>query len=479
MGQLGNNFIITAIANFIGVPYDQILLVIAIGSAIPLGLINHKIKNPQMRLWYGFISGFFLQYTLYGSGIVHTFIASLFTYFFIQNFGRKYSPFWVLFFTFAHLTSMHLYRMIVKYGEWSADDPTSIYMMSICKYSSMAFSYEDGGKDDKDLKNSHWRQYKVKEKPTLLETLSFAFFYPSSVIGPSFEFKDFYNFIYFKDCYAHIPTTLTMLYGGYYLLFSILMMGFYGGFGPRYPLAYVGTVEYGTKSLLYRFMYLNFAMALHRAKFYSGWLLSYTGFIFSGIAYTETPRDKNEPTVLTEINGPMIKSFSKGKYGSITDCEFGINPKTKIISWNNTVHLWLKYNLFLRMINIDHPLFKNNFTLASLMTFMISAFWHGFYPTYYIFFFLFFIYQTANEKFDKMGFYTWCRTGNFLKRIPVGIFSQFMVNALGAIIFNLKWKLFIQFMKNVYCSPIIIVFSLYGFSKIVKNPKKEVEKKKV
>ena len=475
---MGENFIISAIANFIGVPYDQILLVLTIGSAIPLGILNHKIKNPKMRLWYGLITGLILQYGLYGMGIIHTFIASLFTYFFIQYFGRKYSAFWVLIFTFAHLTTMHLYRMIYMYGQWSADDPTSIYMMSICKYSSMAFSYEDGAKEDKDLKNSHWKQYKLKEKPTLLETLSFAFFYPSAVIGPSFEFRDFYNFIYFKDCYANLPIKLTMIYGAYYGLLSVLMMAFYGGFSPRYPLSYVGSVEYGTKSLLYRFMYLNFSMALHRAKFYSGWLLSYTGFIFSGIAYTETPRDKSEPNVLTEINGPVVKSFIKGKYGDIIDCEFGINPKTKITSWNNTVHLWLKYNVFLRMININHPMCLNNFGLASLMTFMLSAFWHGFYPTYYIFFFIFFIYQTANEKFDKLGFYVWCRTGSFLKRIPIGIFSQFMVNALGAIIFNLQWELFIQFMKNVYWSPIIIVLILYAFSKTIKFPKKKTDKHK-
>lgn len=43
--------------------------------------------------------------------------------------------------------------MIYKYGQWNADDNTIIVMMSICKYSSMAFSYEDGAKDDKDIKN--------------------------------------------------------------------------------------------------------------------------------------------------------------------------------------------------------------------------------------------------------------------------------------------------------------------------------------
>lgn len=104
---MGDNFIIKPIANFIGVPYDQILLVLNIGAAIPLGLLNHKIKNPSVRLWYRLLTGLILQYGLYGLGIIHTCISSLFTYFFIQFCGRKLSAFWVLIFTFAHLTSLH------------------------------------------------------------------------------------------------------------------------------------------------------------------------------------------------------------------------------------------------------------------------------------------------------------------------------------------------------------------------------------
>lgn len=30
--------------------------------------------------------------------------------------------------------------------------------MTLCRYSSFAFSYEDGEKDDKDIKYNHWKQ---------------------------------------------------------------------------------------------------------------------------------------------------------------------------------------------------------------------------------------------------------------------------------------------------------------------------------
>ena len=109
---------------------------------------------------------------------------------------------------------------------------------------------------------------------------------------------------------------------------------------------------------------------------------------------------------------------------------------------------------------------------------MMSAFWHGFYPTYYVFFFLFFLLQNANEYFDKLGLYTYIRSGSYIKRIPMWLFSQFMVNSLGAIIFNLEWGLFIQFMKNIKCVPIFIILVLCVYTKVMSGRMKKKEIKK-
>ena len=56
----------------------------------------------------------------------------------------------------THLSAVHIYRMINDYGGWEIDI-TAILMMSICKFSSLAFSYEDGMKKDEDFKNSFHR----------------------------------------------------------------------------------------------------------------------------------------------------------------------------------------------------------------------------------------------------------------------------------------------------------------------------------
>jgi hypothetical protein len=94
---------------------------------------------------------------MYGIDIIHLVIDSVFTYFFITYFGRKKSAFWVLIFTLAHISYVHIERMIYDYGGWSMDI-SGIYMMSLVKFSAFAFSYEDGSKADSDIKNDYMKE---------------------------------------------------------------------------------------------------------------------------------------------------------------------------------------------------------------------------------------------------------------------------------------------------------------------------------
>jgi hypothetical protein len=89
--------------------------------------------------------------------MIHIILASVLTYLFMKFFGRKLSAFWVLSLTVAHLSYLHISRMINDFGGWSLD-VTTIYMMSICKFSALAFSYEDGEKDDRDFKSKYHKE---------------------------------------------------------------------------------------------------------------------------------------------------------------------------------------------------------------------------------------------------------------------------------------------------------------------------------
>ena len=47
--------------------------------------------------------------------------------------------------------------MFSQYAKWSLGIDM-LYMMSICKFSSIAFNYEDGGKGEKEIKSSYHRE---------------------------------------------------------------------------------------------------------------------------------------------------------------------------------------------------------------------------------------------------------------------------------------------------------------------------------
>ena len=449
----------------IGAPGNQIALILTMICVIPFSFLNYFIHGKKKRLYYSLILGFFFQYSIYKLNTIHIFISAIFTYFFIKYYGRKYSGYYVFISSLIYLSVLHIKRMFREDQSWKIDDPTTIYMMSICKYSSLTFSYEDGAKKEEELKNDHHKEYRVIEQPSLLEVLSFVYFYPTSIIGPSLEFKDFINFINETDCYSRLNENIFYIIstGFFYFLGSFGCMAFYTIIANKLPVSRVVEEDFGKHNLFYVLAYIYFGIPGVRARYYSGWLLSYSTVIFTGIAYTEK-KDKK--------TGEKVKSLEKGTYGSIVTCEWAINPKYSMIDWNNTIHLWLKYNVYTRVINIKRKPFENNWTLSSFLTFISSAVWHGYYLTYYLTFILLFFYQSASYVFDKVGVYDWIIRTKFL--IPLAsILNGLAFETIGIFFFNLKWDKAIIGAKNMRYFPIVYIMGLYIISKAIKIPKKE------
>ena len=457
------------ISDLIKVPVEQITLILTILFVFPFFLINYYIKGYYPRLLYSLILGILFQYSIYGTGTIHILLSTIGTYLFIQFYGRKLSAFYVMIGTIFYLSFLHVKRMIYDYGGWTIDDVTTIYMMTICKFSSLAFSYEDGGKPLSELKNAHHREYRLENKPSFLEVISFVYFYPTSIIGPSIEFKDFINFIKEEDCYANLKENKNLIIKTSikYLLFSFITMFIYAFIGPYIPIRIMGEPEFGNYNMLYKIVYLYFVFPCIRAKYYSGWLISYSTLILNGIAYTET---KNK-------EGNIVKSFDKGDYGSIISSEFEPNAKYKLIYWNKTIHLWLKYNIYTRTINIKRKPFENNFQLASLLTFIGSAIWHGYYPTYYFTFLMLYFIQFGNDALDKTGFYEDKVEKSIILTIIMSFICQISIDGIGVPFFNLEFKLFIQYLINMRFFPLFMAFGYYSL-RYMNLPKKQTSSKK-
>ena len=119
-----------------------------------------------------------------------------------------------------------------------------------------------------------------------------------------------------------------------------------------------------------------------RMKYYGVWSLSEGACILSGIGY----------------NG-IDSTTGRAKWDRLTnirplEVELAQNTRAYLGGWNMNTNAWLRNYMYLRVT----PKGKKPGFRATLATFVTSAFWHGFYPGYYLTFVLASLLQTIAKS---------------------------------------------------------------------------------
>ena len=466
--------------NKLGAPSEQIILITTMASAIPFSLLNYFINNRKARLLYSLIIGFILHYSIYGINSLHTIFGTIASYIYTYYFGRKLSPFYLLIATMAHLSFLNIKRMIVDFGGWAIDDISTIYMVEVAKYSSFCFSYSDGKLDPKDIISQHQRKKRIEKMPSLLEYASYIYFYPTTIIGPFVEYMDFINFINKKDVYENLTNKLGYIFkqGLYKLFIAILFIVIFALYGDVYPMSFVGSPELRKKypEWWMRFLFLYLCGPIGRSKYYIAWGLTYSSLIFSGMSYGESYKEieiiKNGEKIKEK---KLVQDVDKGSYGSIIYNEFGMNPVLKMTYWNMSIHIWLKYNVFTRVLSSKK--FKNNKVMASFITFIFSAVWHGFYPSYFISFFIFYLFQEGGAFLNELGFYKYVGAHSIFMPLVI-LKTIFFYDIIGSIFYCLEIGSTKEILINYYGLPANAIIGFYLFSIFYRLAFKKKEKKK-
>ena len=459
----------------VGAPKEQIILITTMAATIPFSFLNYCIKGRKNRILYSLIIGFIFQYSIYGINCLHTIFATLATYYFVYFYGRKLSPIYILIGVMLQLSILNIHRMFFDFGGWAIDDISTIYMVNVAKYSSFAFSYDDGGKDIKEIKSEHLKKERIVEMPSLLDYASYIYFYPTSIVGPFVEYKDYMNFIELKDCYTNLTNNLGyIIYQGFEKLFlGIFFIIFFAIFGNKYPMYAVGTSQFREKypQFWQRILYMYLCGPVGRAKYYVAWLLTYSSLIFSGMAYGESINKE----------GKIIRDVEKGTYGSIIYNEVGMNSTEKMKYWNTSIHLWLKYNVYVRVLS-SKGRFRNNKVVAAFCTYALSAIWHGFYPSYYVSFLMIYLFEQDGIFLKDIGFYNFVQ--NNLYMWPVSALkTSFFNNIIGSIFHCLEIGTTKQILINYKGLPANVIISFYIFTLIYRyafmKKKKKDDKKEL
>lgn len=329
------------------------------------------------------------------SGIRTIAISSIFTYCAAKYISGPFMPWIVFVFVMGHLSINHLARQLVN--DPGIVDVTGAQMILTIKLTSFAWNIADGRLPKKGLTDLQ-RQKALWEMPNLLEYAGYVMFFPSLFAGPAFDYVDYKRWINMtmfeipgpegikSTVQSHskkknkiprnfIPAASKALSGIFWIaLFSKLSTFYYTDFLLGH--------KYATYGFLRRVWILHMLGFTSRLKYYGVWALTEASCILCGLGYNglDAATGKILWNGLCHVDPMRVETAQ--------------NTRAYLGSWNINTNNWLRNYIYLRVT----PLGKKPGFRASMVTFVTSAFWHGFYPGYYLSFVLASFMQTVAKS---------------------------------------------------------------------------------
>ncbi|XP_018421596.1 PREDICTED: lysophospholipid acyltransferase 7 isoform X2 [Nanorana parkeri] len=219
--------------------------------------------------------------------------------------------------------------------------------------------------------------------PSLTEVFLYSYCYIGLMTGPFYRYKTYHDWLHQINS-QDIPSWKPMIarlrpapvFG---VLF--LIVAYY------FPLDYVKKDEFYDRCFLFRLFYMVPIFFVFRMRFYVAWIFAECGCIaaaFGAYPVTAKSRSGGGPTVeyspLESTDG--VKYDIEYDYETIKniDCygaDFCVKVKDGMRCWNMTVQWWLAQYIY------KNSPFKS-FVFGSAWTMLISAYWHGIHPGYYL-----------------------------------------------------------------------------------------------
>jgi lysophospholipid acyltransferase 1/2 len=238
-------------------------------------------------------------------------------------------------------------------------------MILVQKTSSLAFSVHDGmGRKDEELTEEQ-RKSAIRRKPTPLEYFAYVFSFNTLMCGPLVYYVDFIDFINGQNFKRHVKegekvpapshAVLTKLFISTFFAISVVLVL------PLVPPEKMVDDKFiATSSMLTLVLYMVLFTSVARFKYFFAWRLGETICNASGLGFNGFDKEGSADwELVSNIN--------------IWRLETSLNFKILLDNWNKTTQSWLRRYAYERV--------RNN---RVLITYILSAVWHGFYPGYYL-----------------------------------------------------------------------------------------------
>ncbi|RHY19658.1 hypothetical protein DYB30_004269 [Aphanomyces astaci] len=362
------NAYLATVADAAGLPLDQVRYVSCLFGAYPFALVFSLLPSATLKHLFSLGVGVSLAQFVFGASWVHTLIMALSTYLLVVIAPAKYAPRLVFVWNMLYISASHLYRLYVDYMGWSLDI-TGPQMLLVIKLTAFAYNYFDGVVDIKRLNTptdnkalasvyASRKSLSIPQLPSLLEFFAYVYCFPTFLAGPAFEIREYLdvvNGVKKLGPGCTLAAISKLLVGVFFMVLMVV-------FGGKYPITLLYSKESGDLPWYQHVATLYITLFFVKSKYYSAWKIAEGATVLCGFGF----------------EGVDAKGGSKGwnlvSNMDVLGFELPLSLRDASRAWNKGTQNWLERYVYSR---------TNNSLTA---TYFVSAFWHGFYPGYYIFF---------------------------------------------------------------------------------------------
>ncbi|KAN0073425.1 MBOAT, membrane-bound O-acyltransferase family domain containing protein [Elaphomyces granulatus] len=388
------------LSNLTGASADYLKLLASFLLSYPLAGCLKRIPDSQpwkKNVFIIFVSLFYLigLFNLW-DGLRTLLYSAVGTYAIAYYVDGSLMPWIGFMFLMGHMSLNQITRQILN--DSSVVDITGAQMVLVMKLSSFCWNIHDGRLPLSELSDAQ-KYAAITEFPSILDFAGYVLFFPSLFAGPSFDYVDYRRWIETTlfdvppgTDPSKIPPTrkkrkiprsgwpaLKKAIIGMLWIFAFLKLGAY--YDPSVVLD-ENFMQYSFPRRVWIVHMLGFAA---RLKYYGVWSLTEGACILSGLGYNgfDPKTGKVFWDRLENVNPWRLETAQ--------------NIRAYLESWNMNTNHWLRNYVYLRVT----PKGKKPGFRASMVTFATSAFWHGFYPGYYLTFVLGAVEQTAAKNIRR------------------------------------------------------------------------------
>lgn len=364
---------------------DEIKLIACFLISYPLAGLLKRVPDdkPYLKNVFSIVTTLFFLVGLFNlwGGLAIVLFDAIAVYLIAAYVEGPFMP-WIGFvLLMAHMSVSHIYRA----GDPGSFDITGAQMVMLMKLSSFCWSVWDGKQDPKDL-NDWQKDRAIRSMPSLLDYAGFVSFFPGFMVGPAFDYADYRRWLETtmfdlpegtdpskapptrgkrRIPRSGTPAMYKMVVG---LLWIFTHLQLHAYFNP----AFVLSRKFSHMNFFMRVFHVYMMNVVERMKYYGAWTLTEGSCIMAGIGYKGVDPKTGKPNWdrLTNIRPWGIEGAQ--------------NAHAYLGNWNINTNHWLRNSVYLRVT----PKGKKPGFRATLATFLASAFWHGFYPGYYLTFVL-------------------------------------------------------------------------------------------